>query len=112
MSYTEGPIDREWEVERADTCCWVQRIGWNERNAFTKGQEIIFPVDTEEQAEALVTRLNELDRLRRQEPALLLRFADALARMAATVLSSADGFVALEAELRLAAQRLTEEPPQ
>lgn len=112
MSYTEGPIDREWEVERADTCCWVQRIGWNERNAFTKGQEIIFPVDTEEQAEALVTRLNELDRLRRQETALLLRFADAFHRMTDTVREGVTQFEQLESEIRDEAQRLTEERQQ
>ena len=112
MSYTEGPVDQPWEVESMQYSYWVQRVGWNERNHFTKDQEVIFEVDTEEQAEALVARLNDLDRLRALEPALLLRFADALRGMTATVETAADGFIALEAELRTEAQRLTEERHQ
>ena len=77
MSYIEGPIEREWEVERVGGIFWVQRAGWNERNMFTKDQEVIFEVDTEEQAEALVARLNELDRLRRIE-ALALAWHNAI----------------------------------
>ena len=71
---------------------------------------MIFEVDTEEQAEALVARLNDLDRLRRQEPALLLRFADAFHRMTDGVRVGVAQFEQLEAEIRDEAQRLTEEP--
>lgn len=111
MSYTEGPTDRAWEVDRIGERYWVQRVGWDQRNNLTQ-RELIFSVVQPEAATELAARLNDLDRLRAQEPALLLRFADAMRQMIGTVQTAADGFIALETELRAEAQRFTQEPTQ
>ena len=70
--YTEGPADQRWEVEVDDHTQWVQRVGWNQRNVRTLGQELIIGIAQPLQAQALCDRLNELDRAR----ALIAAIAD------------------------------------
>lgn len=118
MSYTftEGPTDQPWETtEDVDACWYVHRAGFWKRNRAIPPESTVvednFYVQGPKWATELAARLNDLDRLRAQEPALLLRFADALARMAETVQTAAVAFDVLEAETRAQARQLTEQEP-
>lgn len=62
-TYSDGPADQPWEVEKTDfALCYVQRRGFEQRS-LEPNYERHYTVDDFEQAHHLCARLNRLDAL-------------------------------------------------